>query len=201
MDPLEEPLSVFSTIIPENVELPCETTSAVLTPSAILEPSVVSAPDAVLTPEKMYDCESCEKKIQLADAIICKWCDSDYDSDDDVVPSENKESQHLFCKKCTRRCFVCNVRGCTDCIEVVCCDCGERMCSDCRNGDDLCGCYGHCYSCGTEVNRGSEGWPCNDCDKWYCDGCRRGYNPCPECGPGEDSEEEEDDEEDEETPK
>ena len=197
MDPLEEPLSVFSAIIPENVELPCETTSVVLEPDAILEPS------AVLTPEKMYDCESCEKKIQLVDAIICKWCDSDYDSenddDEDVVPSKNKESQHLFCKKCTRRCFVCNVRGCTDCIEVVCCDCGERMCSDCRNGDDLCGCYGNCYSCGTEVNRGSEGWPCNDCDKWYCDGCRQGDNPCPECGPGEDSEEEEDEEEDEST--
>jgi len=180
-EPVLEPLSVFSSIISENVELPCET------------PSAVSEPSAVATPEKMYDyksCKSCEKKIQLADAISCKWCNSnDYSEDsDDVVPSENKES-HLFCKKCTRRCFVCDVRGCTDCIDVVCCDCGERMCCKCRNGDDLCGCYGNCYSCGTEVNRGSEGWPCNDCDKWYCDGCRQGDNPCPECGPGEDSDE------------
>ena len=183
MDPVQEPLSVFTAIIPD------------------AEPSAV-IPDTVSTPNPITNnCESCDEKIQLADAIICKLCNEDYDSDDDEddVPSENKESQHLFCKKCTRRCFVCNVRGCTDCIEVVCCDCGERMCTDCRNGDDLCGCYGNCYSCGTEVNRGSEGWPCNDCDKWYCDGCRQGDNPCPECGPGEDSEEEEDDEE--ETPK
>ena len=182
MDPVQEPLSVFTAIIPD------------------AEPSAV-IPDTVSTPNPITNnCESCDEKIQLADAIICKLCDNIDDDSDDDEPSDKKESQHLFCKKCTRRCFVCNVRGCTDCIEVVCCDCGERMCSDCRNGDDLCGCYGHCSSCGTEVNRGSEGWPCNDCDKWYCDGCRRGDNPCPECGPGEDSEEEEEDEE-EETPK
>ena len=196
MDPLEEPLSVFSAIIPKNVELPCETTDAVSEPSAVLTPSAILTPNMVSTPIKMYDCKSCkscEKKIQLADTISCKWCNSndysDYDSDSDDAPSENKESPHLFCKKCTRQWFVCDVRGCTDCIDVVCCDCGERMCRKCRNGDDLCGCYGNCYSCGTEVNRGSEGWPCNDCDKWYCDGCRQDDNPCPECGPGEDSDE------------
>jgi hypothetical protein len=146
----------------------------------------------VSEPIKMCDCESCEKNIQLSKAITCKWCDSDYDSDDDddddVNP--NKKPPHLFCKNCTRRCFVCDVRGCTDCVDTVCCDCSERMCRKCRNGDELCGCYGHCSSCGTDVNRGSEGWPCNDCSRWYCDGCRQGDNPCPECGPREEEESE-----------
>ena len=186
MDPVQEPLSVFTAISPD-------AEPSTIIPDAISTPSAVLTPDTVLAPVKTCDCESCDKKIQLADAIICKLCDEDYDSEDSeddnehIVLSDKKESQHLFCKKCTRRCFVCNVRGCTDCVEVVCCDCGERMCSDCRNGDDLCGCYGHCSSCGTEVNRGADGWPCGECDQWLCSGCCRCDNSCPECGTGEES--------------
>ncbi len=178
MDPAQEPLSVFTAIIP-HVEPLYKTNVKVSTPDPIL------TPDPTVIPVKTCDCELCDKQIQLADAIICKLCDKDYDSDDDE-PSD--KSQHMFCKKCTRRCFVCEVRGCTDCVEVVCCDCGERMCSDCRNGDDLCGCYGNCSSCGTEVNRGSDGWPCGACDQWLCSGCCRCDNSCPECGTGDDDE-------------
>lgn len=193
MDPVQEPLSVFTAIIPD-AEPSAVIPDAVSTPDPVSTPDTVLTPDIVSTPDPITNtCESCDKKIQLADAIICKLCDNiddDDDSDDDnehVIPSDKKESQHLFCKKCTRRCFVCNVRGCTDCVEVVCCDCGERMCSDCRNGDDLCGCYGHCSSCGTEVNRGADGWPCGECDQWLCSGCGRYGNSCPECGTGEES--------------
>ena len=89
-------------------------------------------------------------------------------------------------------CDACEVRGCKECVEFVCCDCGYDMCHECRNNDeDNCGCYGHCYSCGTDVNRGSEGWPCGECEKWYCHGCRQCDNPCKECGPEEETREEE----------
>jgi len=189
MDSVKEPLSVFSAIIPENVEPPREMTETVSVPETAITPDVVSEPI------KMCNCESCEKNIQLSKANTCKWCDSDYDSDDDDDSDDdvntNKKPPHLFCKNCTRRCFVCEVRGCIDCVSTVCCDCSERMCRKCRNGDELCGCYGHCYSCGTDVNRGSDGWPCGECDRWLCSGCcRSGDNPCPECGPGEEDESE-----------
>jgi hypothetical protein len=69
------------------------------------------------------------------------------------------------------------------------------MCYECRNNEVDCGCYGECYSCGVDVNRGSEGWPCGECEKWYCHGCRQGDNPCKECGPESESEEESDEEE------
>jgi hypothetical protein len=72
------------------------------------------------------------------------------------------------------------------------------MCKECRNCDVDCGCYGECFSCGTEVNRGSEGWPCGECEKWYCDDCRRGDNPCKECGPEQESDDESEEEEEEE---
>lgn len=188
MDPVQEPLSVFTAIIPdaEPSAEPLYNTNA-----EVSTPDIVSTPDPTVIPVKTCDCESCDKKIILADAIICKLCDKNYDSDDsDDKPSD--KSQHLFCKKCTRRCFVCNVRGCTDCVEVVCCDCGERMCSDCRNNDDLCGCYGHCSSCGTDVNRGADGWPCGECDQWLCSGCGRYGNSCPECGTGEEQDDDDD---------
>ena len=189
MDPVQEPLSVFTAIIPNT-----EPTAIIPDAEPSAEPlyktnAEVSTPDPILTPHPITNtCESCDKKIILADAIICKLCDKNYDSDDDDEPSD--KPQHLFCKKCTRRCFVCNVRGCTNCVEVVCCDCGERMCSDCRDGDDLCGCYGNCSSCGTEVNRGSDGWPCGECDQWLCSWCCRCDNSCPECGTGEESDDE-----------
>ena len=68
------------------------------------------------------------------------------------------------------------------------------MCIECRDNEVDCGCYGHCYSCGDDIDRGGDGWPCGECKKWYCRYCRRGDNPCKECGPEPDEDEE--DEED-----
>jgi len=56
------------------------------------------------------------------------------------------------------------------------------MCQECRNGDVLCGCYGNCYWCDIDINRGSDGWPCEECDRWGCNDCRVG-NGCKECDP------------------
>ncbi len=126
---------------------------------------------------------------------VCK----DEDDNDGEVLTKPKE-QMLYCKRCINTCFVCEMTGCSECVETVCCDCGVSMCNECRNGDELCGCYGNCSTCGRDVNRGSDGWPCGECEIWYCnDCCRSGENTCKECGPDEsEEEEEEEDEEDEE---
>ena len=52
------------------------------------------------------------------------------------------------------------------------------MCNDCEGDDNyLCGCYGKCYTCGVDVNRGEHGWPCSDCKQWYCSNeCHIGCN-------------------------
>jgi hypothetical protein len=130
---------------------------------------------------------------------------NEIESEDDAsVDSWDGKKKHLFCKKCTLKCDACEERGCKDCVEFVCCDCSYNMCYQCINNEIDCGCYGHCYSCGVDVNRGSEGWPCGECEKWYCNGCRQGDNSCKECGPELESEsesEEEAEEEEEEEPK
>ena len=84
-------------------------------------------------------------------------------------------------------CHSCNVIGCEDCIRTVCCDCGVRMCRRCKNDHNvLCGCYGSCLGCGTDVNRGENGWPCYVCDKWLCFNCQiKDDNDCKECGNNE----------------
>ena len=146
--------------------------------------------------EEFFNCESCRTVHPLEKAIRCEFCNindesDDNDEDDDVsVDSWDGKKKHLFCKKCTRMCDACEIRGCKECVEFACCDCGYNMCIECRNNEVDCGCYGKCYSCGDDVNRGSEGWPCGECEKWYCRGCRRGDNPCKECGPEEEEEEE-----------
>jgi hypothetical protein len=160
-----------------------------------------------------FKCESCKTEYPLEKAIRCKLCnindnDEDDDEDEEAVASlETEEAsvdswdgkiKHLFCKKCTLMCDACEDRGCKDCVEFACCDCGYNMCYECRNNEVDCGCYGHCYSCGVDVNRGSEGWPCGECDKWYCSGCRQCDNSCKECGPESESESEEEDDEAEE---
>ena len=67
------------------------------------------------------------------------------------------------------------------------------MCIECRNNDNIdCGCYGHCYSCGDDIDRGGDGWSCGECEKWYCRYCRKCDNPCKECGPEPDEEEPDD---------
>ena len=156
-------------------------------------------------------CKNCEKKIALKSsnkdttlpvAIHCRWCDGwekDDDDDDDDEEEGNANdpltAKSFYCRSCTRKCWHCEVRGCRDCVNTVCCDCGVSMCDDCRNSDILCGCYGECYSCGREVDRGSDGWPCDDCDKWYCRGCRYGDNDCQECNPRDEESSEETSEE------
>ena len=162
------------------------------------------------------DCEICKKTIPLEKAIQCEFCNKEDDTacddtncddtacddtncddtacDDTLgLPTKEKEP-HLFCKKCTSTCFSCEEIGCDKCVDVVCCDCGVTMCSECRNRDKLCGCYGKCYCCDIDLDRGSSGWPCNECEKWYCHDCGLTYNSCKECGPESDSDDE--DEED-----
>ena len=81
-----------------------------------------------------------------------------------------------------RKCYSCNASGCDKCVQTVCCDCSEIMCRSCTGGDNLCGCYGNCSSCGTSVNRGSNGWPCTRCKKWYCSSnCRDASSKCKLC--------------------
>jgi hypothetical protein len=153
-----------------------------------------------------FNCESCKTVHPLDKAIRCELCnredDEEEEDEDDASANEIVERdswdgkiKHLFCKKCTLKCHACEERGCNECVEFACCDCGYNMCYECRNNEVDCGCYGECYSCGVDVNRGSEGWPCGECEKWYCHGCRQGDNPCKECGPESESEEESDEEE------
>lgn len=153
------------------------------------------------------NCKTCEIEIAIIKipgstvkpAIHCRWCDGweeDDESDDETSEgSDERKKTSFYCRSCTRRCWHCEVRGCVECVDVVCCDCCVSMCKDCANTDILCGCYGECYSCGRDINRGSNGWPCNDCDKWYCDRCRYGDNQCEECNPRDDESEEESEEE------
>jgi hypothetical protein len=158
-------------------------------------------------------CDDCNKKILVKKAISCEICnreDDDEDINEELEEDEEDEEdenavlkkpkeQMLYCKRCIDMCFVCEMNGCSECVETVCCDCGVSMCDECRNSDELCGCYGNCSTCGRDVNRGSDGWPCGECEIWYCnDCCRSGENTCKECGPDESEEEEEEEEEDEE---
>ena len=144
-----------------------------------------------------FNCESCKTVHPLEKAIRCELCnredeDPSEEDDDASVDTWDGKIKHLFCKKCSRKCDACDERGCKECVEFACCDCDYNMCYQCRNNEVDCGCYGECYSCGVDVDRGSDGWPCGECEKWYCRGCRQGDNPCKECGPGSESESEED---------
>ena len=79
-------------------------------------------------------------------------------------------------------CFNCNVYDKE--METVCSDCSATLCIKCEIDDDvLCGCYGKCDSCGCDVNRGSDGWPCMDCREWLCNGCKNS-SECDRCGRG-----------------
>ena len=88
-------------------------------------------------------------------------------------------------------CDRCKVSGCYECVKTECCDCSIEMCRKCIDVDDLmCDCFGKCYTCGTDVSRGS-GWPCNECRIWNCRDCKTSVNNhCKECGPPPQSESE-----------
>lgn len=133
-------------------------------------------------------CSNCKKEVTLSLMFECKVCNREEDT-------KIKEPPLLFCKQCTRKCYGCDERGCKNCVEIVCCDCSVSMCEECRNNETQCGCYGKCFWCGRDVNRGSDGWPCYECDRWGCWDCRRYNNGCKECNPNYESEEEEEEEE------
>lgn len=79
-------------------------------------------------------------------------------------------------------CFGCKKSGCEECLNMVCCDCGVYLCEVCKDNDDIwCGCYGNCTSCGDDVDRGGDGWPCSQCKQWLCEKCR-GSKKCMYCG-------------------
>jgi len=87
-------------------------------------------------------------------------------------------------------CYHCHASVCDNCIvKDVCCDCEVFLCKICyesKSGESICGCYGSCNSCGADVDRGSDGWPCYECKKWYCKECKRmpqfnKWNKCKEC--------------------
>ena len=103
-------------------------------------------------------CVSCKTDLLLEDAMLLHWCT--------VVTSANEIAavasleQPLLCKNCTYTCDRCKVGGCSQCIKTECCDCSIQLCRKCSDVDDLmCDCFGKCYTCGTDVSRGS-GWPC-----------------------------------------
>jgi hypothetical protein len=173
--------------------------------SEFIQPSTPNTPpelDKVEEVKTTFNCESCKIVYPLEKAIRCELCNIDEDDDSNAAENENENEteevsvdswdgkiKHLFCKKCTLKCDACEVRGCTECVEfAVCCDCSYNMCIECRNNEVDCGCYGECYTCGSDVNRGSDGWPCNECDKWYCRYCRyTGENTCDDCNPNDES--------------
>ena len=139
----------------------------------------------------LIKCTSCEKEITAETAIPCEWCDREIERELGYTLGQRPDDTEppLFCKKCTDLCHACETRGCKECVTFACCDCGYNMCVECRDNEVDCGCYGHCYSCRTDVNRGEDGWPCGECEKWYCGDCRQCDNPCKECGPEPEEEE------------
>ena len=82
-----------------------------------------------------------------------------------------------------RTCYACKEIGCNTCTKMSCGDCGVIMCKECSgDGRPTCGCYGRCTSCGSRVDRGSNGWPCGTCKKWLCNDCPNN-KVCKECNP------------------
>ena len=148
------------------------------------------------------ECKSCQTKFDAnKKAIHCRWCDKwEKDEDCDYDAYEDVDPITFYCRPCTRKCWYCELRGCEDCVKIVCCDCSVRMCTECANSDVLCGCYGKCYSCGCDVDRGSDGWPCGECDKWFCGDCRYCDNECQECNPREESSDESDEQDESDEP-
>jgi hypothetical protein len=128
------------------------------------------------------ECDNCKKSFPPEKIFECEFCNKIDDSDEDSDEEEIKEPTQMLCEWCSRECFICESRGCRECVNTVCCDCSVSMCKECRNGDDLCGCYGKCYWCNRDVDRGSDGWPCDECNRWGCHDCRLG-NGCRECDP------------------
>ena len=99
------------------------------------------------------------------------------------MPRKAKPEDCKDCKTNEKRiCFHCKRSGCTTCMKTVCGDCDVRMCNQCKDDDNvMCGCYGECTSCGKNVDRGEDGWPCSTCKQWLCGKCRPKNKGCKEC--------------------
>lgn len=94
-------------------------------------------------------------------------------------------------------CFNCDLYD--EKMETVCSDCSATLCSKCEYDEDvLCGCYGKCYSCDCDVNRGSDGWPCISCREWLCNDCKNS-SECRRCGRGGRRNSDDDDDNDNDT--
>ena len=126
-------------------------------------------------------CAKCKLDILLENAMLLHWCSEAEAAVEEAVVNLD---QPLLCKNCTYTCDRCKVGGCSKCIKTECCDCSIQMCRACSDIDDgMCDCFGKCYTCGTDVSRGS-GWPCGECGIWNCSDCKKSdKNPCKECGP------------------
>jgi hypothetical protein len=148
------------------------------------------------------ECNNCNKCFPPEKIFECDICNREDDSEsEDALEKDISKKPTMCCKRCSDKCFGCELRGCTDCVDVVCCDCSVSMCVECRNGDILCGCYGKCYFCNRDVDRGTDGWPCGECNRWGCYDCRVGDNGCKECNPNYEEDESEDKKEDIKTEK
>ena len=138
---------------------------------------------------KCVKCVSCKTEILLENIMLLHWC---YKEDASKTEDKANSSEAsvvsleppLLCKNCTYTCDRCKVGGCSECVKTECCDCSIQLCRKCSDVDDLmCDCFGKCYTCGTDVSRGS-GWPCGECGIWNCRDCKiSDKNPCKECGP------------------
>ncbi len=96
--------------------------------------------------------------------------ESDSDSDWSFLPTKKPKKVHI--------CMLCKKQEPT--VKTICCDCSVEWCKRCIDENEFCKCYGECDSCGKDVNRGENGWPCSDCKKWLCDDCRE-QKGCEEC--------------------
>lgn len=98
---------------------------------------------------------------------------------------QDNQTVECVCGKQTdtiETCFGCKKSGCEECLNMVCCDCCVYLCEVCKDNNDIwCGCYGNCTSCGDDVDRGGDGWPCSQCKQWLCEKCR-GSKKCMYCG-------------------
>ncbi len=132
-----------------------------------------------------FTCNNCQKEFNILSATECKFCTNELSDNKDNSDEQNCKTieQMLYCYRCSNSCYVCSLKGCNDCIKCVCCDCSESMCPGCAySGEPNCGCYGKCSRCNTDVDRGTNGWPCSDCSQWLCSRCQVNNNNCSSCG-------------------
>lgn len=75
------------------------------------------------------ECGNCQKIVLIEKMFHCELC--------------NRETDAAH-NQCSDDCFVCELRGCEECVQIVCGDCSVPMCEECRDSDALCG---RCHDC------------------------------------------------------